>query len=144
MAWFATTRLLLTADVTHFSGTKDGDGDGTNPAKDRARQSMVVRQQRTMQEALEYYITTSVPIRVGVFTNNDARPEVKEGEQNQMDHIDYMGYSLFFAWVQPNSQVSIGAVYQDGKGEAQKAGGSAIQDVVSNAYTLAISATHSL
>ena len=39
---------------------------------------------------------------------------------NQQDHIDYMGYSLFFAWVQPNSQISIGAVYQDGKGEAQK------------------------
>ena len=35
---FATARLLLTVDVTHFSGTKDVEGDGSDAGKDRARQ----------------------------------------------------------------------------------------------------------
>jgi hypothetical protein len=55
-----------------------------------------------------------------------------------------MGYSLFFGWVQPNSQVAGGLVVQDGEGKAQKIGRSTnIQTVESRSYTFALSATHS-
>ena len=93
---------------------------------------------------LEYYITPSVPVRVGLFTNNDARPDVVEGKLNQPDHIDYTGSSIFFAWVQPNSQIAVGSVYQVGEGKAQKTTGLAIQDVEAESITLAFSATTSL
>ena len=91
---------------------------------------------------IEWYATSSFPLRLGYFTNNDARPEVEKGLTDQRDHIDYQAFSLFLAWVNPNSQVSVGAVVQSGEGQAQKIGGSQnIQDVEAFAYTLAFSAT---
>ena len=148
LAWFATTRLLLTFDTTYHTGVEEPAVSGSTAEEliKNYYQRTYARQATTnFAGGLEYYITSSVPVRVGVFTNNDARKEVEAGQTNQADHIDYMGYSLFFAWVQPNSQVSFGVVYQDGKGEAQKiADSESIQDVTSSAYTIAISATHSL
>ncbi|MBC7530883.1 MAG: hypothetical protein H7318_04835 [Oligoflexus sp.] len=91
----------------------------------------------------EYYITPSIPIRAGFFTNYDARPEVQAGKTGQADHIDYMGYSLFGGWVQPNSQVAGGVILQTGEGKAQKTGDANIQTVEALSYTFAISATHS-
>ena len=92
---------------------------------------------------VEYYITPSIPVRTGIFTNYDTRPKVVAGKENQQDHIDYLGYSLFFGWVQPNSQVSGGVVMQDGQGKAQKIQGANIQIVEARSYTFALSATHS-
>ncbi|SME94393.1 hypothetical protein [Pseudobacteriovorax antillogorgiicola] len=130
-AWFASARLLVTFDATYVGAAKQGSGRFDREAV------------TNFATGAEYYITPSVPVRVGLFTNNDARPEVVEGQSGQADHIDYVGTSLFFAWVQPNSQVSIGSVYQVGEGKAQKITGSAIQDVEAESITLAFSATHS-
>ena len=92
----------------------------------------------------EYYITPSVPVRFGLFTNNDARAELDSTKINQPDHIDYTGLSLFFAWVQPNSQVALGTVMQNGSGKAQKISGvTTMQDVSAVSRTIAFSATHS-
>jgi len=94
---------------------------------------------------LEWYITPNVPVRFGVFTNNDARPEIDETKTDQADHIDYTGYSMFFVWAQPNSQVALGGIYQGGKGKAQKiAKSTAVQDVEATSYTIAFSATQNI
>ena len=47
------------------------------------------------------------------------------------------------AWVQPNSQLGLGFVLQNGNGEAQKTTDVTIQDVEAKALTLGFSATHS-
>ncbi|MFW7380474.1 MAG: OmpP1/FadL family transporter [Oligoflexus sp.] len=128
-AWFASTSLLWTADVIHNTEAKSvyfSRNAVTNFAT-----------------GIEYYITPSIPIRTGVLTNFDARPEVKAEQLNQPDHIDYLGYSLFFALVQPNSQIAFGGIYQEGEGKAQKTAGSAIQNVEAESLIVAFSATHS-
>jgi long-chain fatty acid transport protein len=130
-AWFANTRLLWTTDIIHYTEAKGGD------------LAIYDREAVTnFATGVEYYVLPAFPLRFGLFTNNDARPEVQEGKENQSDHIDYIGESLFIAWVQPNSQIALGAVLQQGEGKAQKIGGSTIQEVEASSRTFAFSATH--
>lgn len=130
-AWFVSTSLLWTIDVVNFSAAK---GD----------LSLFERNSVTnYATGVEYYITPPLPIRFGYFTNNDARPEIDPAKTDQQDHIDYTGVSLFLAWVQPNSQISIGGILQQGTGQAQKiAGSTTVQDVEAQLVTIALSATH--
>lgn len=132
MAYFASQRLLWTFDVTQNGATK---GNVSQYDRDAVT---------NFQTGTEYYITPSVPVRFGLFTNNDARPKLVKNKVNQRDHIDYTGLSLFLAWVQPNSQVALGSILQSGKGQAQKISNSpTIQDVEALSTTIAFSATHS-
>jgi long-chain fatty acid transport protein len=130
VAWFPSAVFLWSFDVIHNTAA---EGDNFQ------REAVT-----NFATGTEYYITPSIPVRAGIFTNYDTRPEVESEKVNQPDHIDYMGYSLFFGWVQPNSQVAGGLVVQDGEGKAQKIGRSTnIQTVESRSYTFALSATHS-
>src|SRR5690606_13092630 len=101
LAWFATPRLLLSFDASHHTEAKDGD----DPLFEREAVT-------NFNYGMEYYITPSLPLRFGLFTNNDSRPELSSSKANQRDHIDYLGSSLFLAWAQPNSQVALGVVVQ--------------------------------
>lgn len=135
MALFATTRLLWTLDVMYFGASKAPDSQGL---KLYDRESVL-----NYATGVEYYMTPTMPIRAGFFTNNDARPEVVSGKTDQLDHVDFMGMTLFLAWTQPNSQISFGVVQQIGSGKAQKVGGIPdIQDVEASSRTWAFSATH--
>jgi hypothetical protein len=128
-AWYPSALFLWSFDVIHNTATESAYFQ---------REAVT-----NFATGTEYYITPSIPVRTGIFTNYDTRPEVVSGKQNQQDHIDYIGYSLFFGWVQPNSQVAGGVKLQDGKGKAQKIQGPNIQTVEARSYTFALSATHS-
>ncbi len=129
VAWFPSSTFLWSLDMIH---------DTPAISANYHREAVT-----NFATGAEYYITPSTPIRAGYFTNYDARPKVQAGEKGQADHIDYMGYSLFGGWVQPNSQVAAGVILQTGEGEAQKTGDYNIQTVEALSYTFAISATHS-
>lgn len=131
LAWFATPRFLMSFDVSHRTASENGNF----PALKRLAVT-------NYHYGMEYYITPSLPLRFGLFTNYDARPEVQKGKTGQEDHIDFYGGSLFLAWAQPNSQVALGTVIQTGEGKAQKVGAYNIQDVEATSATLAFSATH--
>lgn len=133
LAWFASTRLLSTADVSYHGPATKSDNN-------------LFKKVATWNAALgsEYYVTPAFPLRVGFFTNNDNRPQVESGKAAQPDHIDYYGMSLFVGWTQPNSQIAVGGMVQQGKGKAQKLGTSAIQDVEAIAYNLGFTVAHLL
>lgn len=131
VAWFPSSTFLWTFDTIHHT-----KADGGNAIYNREAVT-------NFATGAEYYITPSIPMRAGFFTNYDARPEVQSGKSGQPDHIDYMGYSVFGGWVQPNSQISAGVILQTGDGKAQKTGDANIQSVEALSYTLAVSATHS-
>ena len=109
--------MLITADTSYHSAV-------TNAEKIAGLAVSITSKRINYFSGLEYYVLPAFPIRLGVFTNHDARPEVKEGEINQADHIDYIGGTAYFAWVQPNSQIGAGVVLQNGRGKAQKIGSS--------------------
>jgi hypothetical protein len=91
----------------------------------------------------EYYFTPAFPLRVGAFTNFDARPPLQIGKLNaQGERIDYYGASASFSWAQPSSQVSVGSMYQLGSGKANKLGTTAQQDIESTSLSLQFSARH--
>ncbi len=137
IAWFASTKLLVTGDVSYHSAVTDA-------GKIESFGKAMFNKEAVMNFYLgtEYYVLNSLPVRLGYFTNNDARPNVEEGKSAQADHVDYNGYSGFLAWVQPNSQVAVGGILQFGSGKAQKLGDTAIQDVDGNSRTFAFSASH--
>ncbi len=131
-AWFASTRFLLTGDVMHY-----GEAKGKLARYDREAVT-------NFALGTEYFLTPSYPLRFGLFTNNDTRKTPSEGKTDQPDHIDYKGASLFIAMANPNSQVSLGYIYQMGQGKAQKAAGSTnIQDVVASSSTVGFSVSSS-
>ncbi len=143
IAWFASPRFLWTTDVMYYGAVKSSDDSVYARLYDR--ESVI-----NIASGAEFYTTPNLPIRFAWFQNNDSRPEVKSDKSGQLDHIDYNGFSLFLGWVQPNSQVSVGSIYQVGDGKAQKLGGGDanndgkpdIEKVEATSFTVAFSATH--
>lgn len=131
-AWFANTRLLFSSDIV-YRGAAEGEGE------DQAYKRLAVT---NYAFGAEYFLTPAVPLRLGFFTNKDARPEIDKNKPGQPDHIDYVGGSVFVGWVQPNSQISVGTVLQSGDGEAQKTGDFSVQKVEASTTTFAFSASH--
>jgi len=139
LAWFASTRFLWTLDVSHREAAKDAAKILViAPRYDRGAVT-------NFATGAEYYVLPSLPIRVGVFTNNDSRMEVTEVDKRlSADKVDYIGESLFIAWVQPNSQIALGTVLQQGSGKARKvANSSSMQEVEASSWNVGFSATHS-
>ncbi len=137
VAWFASPRYLLTADFDWHEAIDDMSSNARNVYKREAVLNYSI--------GSEYYVTPSLPIRAGFFTNYDATvtPTGVSPGYPRPDHIDYMGATLFLALAQPTSQLSAGAVFQQGTGKAEKSTLGVLQDVEATAYTLAFSATHS-
>lgn len=138
MAWFATPTFLWAFDAAYYGAVDKGNKIG---GLERYKKESVIN----YATGIEWYASPSFPVRAGIFTNDDAREEVKKGELSSGEHIDYIGESLFIAWVQPNSQISGGFILQQGDGKAQKTGQpDVVQDVKATSYTFAFSATHNL
>ena len=136
VAWFASPRLLITSDIDFHEAVSDTSAITKNLYTRESVTNFAI--------GTEYYLTASIPFRFGLFTNYDATPMPTTSKLGQPDHIDHIGSSVFFAWAQPNSQISAGVVVQKGSGKAQKNNtDSSLQDVESLAYTLGFSATHS-
>ena len=141
LAWFASTRFLWTMDVSHRESSLEIEKNllgGTAAQYDR-------RAVTNLATGVEYYVMPSMPVRFGLFTNNDSRREVSEvSTALSHDHVDYIGESLFIAWVQPNSQIALGTVLQQGSGKARKVSNStSVQKVEANSWNVGFSATHS-
>lgn len=134
VAYFASPKLLVTSDLIYIDSVKDMDTDYS--LKDLNQKSAVTN----YAVGAEYYLTPSIPLRLGAFTNNDSR---RKATAAQTESIDYTGASIFLAWAQPNSQISLGTVVQQGSGKGDKVGNGIQQNVDAFAYTVGFSATHS-
>jgi long-chain fatty acid transport protein len=130
MAWFASSRFLLTADASYRLAPEVGEIAA-------ARTEDIVN----YHLGAEYYLTPSLPLRAGLFTNLDARPDLQRGRSNQEEQIDFYGGAIVLAWAAGNVQIGLGTVAQIGSGEAQKiAGDKNIQKVESTFYSAVLSA----
>ncbi len=97
----------------------------------------------------EYKISPKINLRSGFFTNNDARPKLSADLNNQDDHIDYRGMTLFAEYALDKSRYSFGVIDQFGKGKAQKLQSSdgspaPLQEVNGNRLSLVIGISHIL
>ncbi|MEY4630528.1 MAG: hypothetical protein RIQ81_648 [Pseudomonadota bacterium] len=133
VAWFASPKLMASGDISYVDAAAGSKGAG--------RRNAVLN----YAAGAEFYVTPSVAMRGGFFTNNDARAEVTSSKYTGGTNINYKGGSLFAAYIQPNSQISVGAVIQSGTGQSQKVEGvNDPVDVTSSLTTFAFAATTSL
>jgi long-chain fatty acid transport protein len=157
-AWFASPTFLLAFDVAHYTAVTNAEKLTAYGGKAKYNKEAVTN----LHLGAEWYMTASLPLRIGLFTNDDARPEVKKGNYNataedncsktaykekycgQPDSIDYIGESIFIGWVQPNSQIAAGVTFQQGTGKAQKLGDHQVQEVEASSYAFSFSATSNL
>jgi hypothetical protein len=132
-AWFPSPKWMASGDISYYDAAAGSKGAGR-------RESVL-----NYAAGVEYYVTPSIAMRGGLFTNNDSRPEVSSSKYTGGTNINYKGGSLFAAFIQPNSQISVGAVVQNGTGMAQKVQGvTKPVDAKSTLTTYAFAATTSL
>jgi hypothetical protein len=132
VAYFASPELLATFDLSYTAAVDDIDSS----YKELNKRAAVLNE----HIGVEYYMTPSMPLRLGLFTNNDGR---KDFSAYNIEKIDYKGATIFMAWAQPNSQIALGTILQKGTGKAHKVSSTTEQSVEAFSYTIAFSATHS-
>ena len=127
-AFFATTNLLLAADVIYY--TEEGDYEATWNAA----------------AGLEYYLNPRWALRGGLFTNHAHTPElVYDGETvNQPEHVNYYGGTVSISHFARNSSVTLGLTHSIGTGKAQIVGGwDGVQDVEASTTSLFLGTSYS-
>lgn len=134
LAWFASSRFLLTSDFSYrFAPPKAEIG------------ILNTEDVWNAHIGLEAYPASYLPVRLGLFTNHDARPEPSPTKAGQPDHIDYYGAALALAWASGGSQIGGGIVGQYGTGKSQKLSGSyKIQEVEASFYSIVVSTSYTL
>lgn len=135
-AYFHSDKLLLAGDITYYTAEED---------------RIEGKKLATWNAALgtEYYMTPSLALRGGIFTNHASTPKLKSGAFDQAEHVDLYGLSLSLSHFGRNSSVTLGGSYSYGTGEAQivakneTTGIQKIQDVTMDSYTIFLSTAYS-
>ena len=124
VAVFPSKLLLISADLIATTGTQYYQHEVEN----------------TFNGALgaEYYITPSLPIRLGLFTNFANTPVIDKNKTDQEMHVDMYGASMSLSWQTKNSSISLSGFYQTGAGKAQVADSNAVQDVSMYMYSISL------
>ncbi len=91
----------------------------------------------------EYYLNPTWAVRSGIYTNNANTPTLVQGQQNQLDHIDLIGFSISGTRFSRSSSVSVGVNIMTGSGESQIIGGTSIQQTEYMSTTAFIASSYS-
>lgn len=130
-AWFPSSSLMISGDLTSYSATED-EISGT-------REAVV-----NFAVGLEYYASSSLAYRTGVYSNYANTPGLVEGETDQNEHINYYGLTASVSSVTRNSTISFGFIHSIGSGLAQVVSGSTeLQDVEGSSTSLLLSTSYS-
>ncbi len=121
VAWFPSSRLLLTADVMHYTSAE-------------GRKQIV-----NVASGGEYYLNPDWAIRIGGHTNFSNTPGLVDFD-HQIDRYRFTGSLTRFS---RNSSVSVGFNAGYGSGEARIVEGAGIQDVTTRSLTLFLATSYS-
>jgi hypothetical protein len=133
-AYFPTTKFLLSADFIAYIGEKYYQDEVEN----------------TFNGAIgsEYYVTSSFPVRLGVFSNFANTKELSKSGSNQNPHVDLLGLTSSLSWETRNSSITVSGMYESseffgwkpfGQGQSQPYGGqTSLKDLDMNIYTISI------
>lgn len=133
IAWFPSNSLLLAADLTYFTQTKDPLGDRTLEAT------------WNLHLGMEYYFNTNWAMRAGLYTNRANTPSSRsdfDSDFTSYEHVDLTGLSLSVTRFTRSSSLTAGFSYARGDGEAEVIPGT-ISDVNASGLTLFLSTTYS-
>jgi hypothetical protein len=89
---------------------------------------------------VEYYLSNTLVIRGGYFTNDSNSPGIDATKTNQSDHVDLTVYSLSLSRFSKQSSITFGLNNQSGVGEAQVVSGSTnVQKINQDSTTIFLS-----
>ncbi len=128
VALFPSRSLLFSADVIATIGSQYYQTEVEN----------------TINGALgmEYYVTRSFPVRVGLFTNFANTPAIDSTRTDQEMNVDMYGASLSLSWQTKNSSITLSGFGEYGKGDAQVISGStSVQDTTILVYSISLTGT---
>lgn len=109
-AYFPTHRLILSADVDYYAEANDA----------------FFNRKAVINVALggEYYLTDTLALRAGAYSNAANSPKLQSGLTSQAEHVDLYGLSASITRFARSSSLSLGLSYSFGSGQAQVIDGS--------------------
>ena len=119
ITYFPSDRITVAVDISYygaaeyFEKTKILDVE-FNPKDDQRK--VIFEEVINGNIGLEYMLTSSVPLRAGIYTDLSAAPEVKDNNMVQATHLDKYGMSLSSGYMKSNSTVIAGIKYGMGSG----------------------------
>lgn len=125
LAYFLDPRLLFSVDVAYHSEVKDKSA--------------------TFNVALasEYYIKDTLALRFGLYTDRANNEELSDNDTYQPEHVDLYNASASVSLFNGPSNITLGAIYGFGSGEAQMIEGvTDIQDVEIRNFSLFLAASY--
>lgn len=128
VAFFASQSLLLTGDINHYTAVSEHNIEAVN----------------NLALGAEYYLSKSLAIRGGVYTDYANSPTITSGSTDQGEHIDMYGGTLSLSHFTRNTSVTLGGGYTFGKGNAQIISNSTkIQDASTQGWMFFLSSSYS-
>ncbi len=125
-SYFVSPRLLATMDLSFHQ------------AEDQKEATW------NLAAGAEYYLTESIALRLGLYSDRANTPELSSNATNQAEHVDIYGASFGVAVFSQQSSLSLGFGYARGEGEAQIVSDSlTIQDVTIEDLTIYLAAGYS-
>jgi hypothetical protein len=126
IAYFPSPSLLLSADLSYYTDVED-------------RKAVL-----NGAMGIEYYLSPTIALRAGGFTDMANTEKLKSGLTDQPEHINIFGGTLSVTYFTRNSSLTLGGVYSYGSGKAQVISGStAQQDATLSSLTIYIGAGYS-
>lgn len=126
-AWFATERIILSGDVMAYRPMYTGLLPTINAAA-----------------GSEIYLTPTLALRLGAYSNFANTPQPVEGYTSQPEHVDLYGGSISLTNFTRSSAITIGVNAGYGQGKAQVVASSpSVQEVVTYQLTGYMSASYS-
>jgi long-chain fatty acid transport protein len=129
-AYFASDRLLLSADVSYHEQIHD---------------EAFTDRKKIVNVALgtEYYVTPTWVFRGGLYTDFASTLKIDPAESGQPEHIDLYSASLSVTRFTRSSSITLGGSYGIGTGSAQlKSGSPEIQKAEETAWTVFLSSSY--
>jgi len=125
-AFFPTHRLLLSTDLTYHTAVTDHEYNDRRAVLDGA-------------VGIEYYLTNTLAIRGGLFTNRANSYDPRSSRPDQDEQVDLYGSTLSLSYERRGRSISLGGSYSRGTGTTrvgQWKGLGIINDMSASALTI--------
>ncbi len=130
MAYFASSSLLLSGDLTYYTKVTDPIFGDKEPVLNLAL-------------GTEYYLDKNWAMRAGLYTNMANTPDIVAGETSIEEHVDLYGGTLSISHFTRNSSVTLGGGITAGSGKSQITGGTSVQDASTFGWMISLSSSYS-
>lgn len=119
VAYFPSDRVTFAMDVSYYGPAEyleKTKAIGENFESKDAQRKIIFEEVVNGNIGVEYMLTSSIPIRAGIYTDLSAAPEVKDMNTPQATHLDKYGLTLSSGYMKSNSTVIAGVKYGIGRG----------------------------